>query len=234
MATRQERYLVCLLHLVKTTTWVYQYQRTTLLTAGTGSAVIQSHVVPAVSYKSQTNCSVVKFKKEWKTLLWFLKGCKLTLIIPPSTGEDLLYRYLSNERIPTIAEESPAGGMTYRSNGDRTPIRSIDHIRSGRYLVNVDLHNSATIPYQEDFKKAPMSSTPKRPPAEPSLLVSWITRLKLLTHWHSLPCPQATLSVPSVPLSSCWRCCLSIFSLSFSHFFTPPPTHPFMSHTLAC
>ncbi|XP_062378699.1 connector enhancer of kinase suppressor of ras 3-like isoform X2 [Sardina pilchardus] len=88
-------------------------------------------------------------------------------------GEELLYRYLSNERIPTIAEESPAGGMMYRSNGDRTPVRSLDHIRSGRYLVNVDLHNSATIPYQEDFsKKAPMSSTPKRPPAEPSLLVS--------------------------------------------------------------
>ncbi|XP_042560513.1 connector enhancer of kinase suppressor of ras 3-like isoform X2 [Clupea harengus] len=88
-------------------------------------------------------------------------------------GEELLYRYLSNERIPTIAEESPAGGLTYRSNGDRTPVRGIDHIRSSRYLVNVDLHNSATIPYQEDLsKKAPMSSTPKRPPAEPSLLVS--------------------------------------------------------------
>ncbi|KAL2099129.1 hypothetical protein ACEWY4_005609 [Coilia grayii] len=88
-------------------------------------------------------------------------------------GEDLLYRYLSNERIPTIAEESPASGLTYRSDGDRTPARGIDHIRSSRYLVNIDLHNSATIPYQEDFsKKAPMSSTPKRPPAESSVLVS--------------------------------------------------------------
>lgn len=135
-------------------------------------------------YKYYTNYSVLKFEKEWKisTLFGDFCDCKLTLIIPPFTGEDLLYRYLSNERIPTIAEESPAGGMPYKSKGDRTPVRSIDHIRSGRYLVNVDLHNSATIPFQEDFKKAPMSSTPKRPPAEPSLLVSWITRLKLLTH----------------------------------------------------
>lgn len=148
-----------------------------------------------------------------------------------STGEELLYRYLSNERIPTIAEESPAGGLTYRSNGDRTPVRGIDHIRSSRYLVNVDLHNSATIPYQEDLsKKAPMSSTPKRPPAEPSLLVSWITRLKLLTHWPSLPCPRAPLSVRAVPLSSCLYWCLSIFfSVFFSLFFTPPWTSPFPS-----
>lgn len=186
-------------------------------------ATIQTHVDSAVPYKYQTYCIVLKSVK-WRNgrqvhyVFRRVLGLQANFIISTFTGEDLLYRYLSNERIPTIAEESPAGGMAYKSKGDRTPVRSIDHIRSSRYLVNVDLHNSATIPFQEDFKKAPMSSTPKRPPAEPSLLVSWITRLKLLTHWHSLPCPQATLSVPSVPLSSCWCCCLSIFSLSFSYF----------------
>ncbi|XP_066526124.1 connector enhancer of kinase suppressor of ras 3-like [Hoplias malabaricus] len=85
-------------------------------------------------------------------------------------GEDLLYRYLSNERIPTIAEEIPTTGQSYKSTGERY-IRGVDHVRNSRFLVSVDLHNSSTIPYQEDFtKKTPMTSTPKRPPAESSLL----------------------------------------------------------------
>ncbi|XP_072545590.1 connector enhancer of kinase suppressor of ras 3-like [Salminus brasiliensis] len=85
-------------------------------------------------------------------------------------GEDLLYRYLSNERIPTIAEEIPTTGRSYKSTGERY-VRGVDHVRNSRFLVNVDLHNSATIPYQEDFtKKTPITSTPKRPPTEPSLL----------------------------------------------------------------
>lgn len=92
-----------------------------------------------------------------------------------------MYRYLSNERIPTIAEEVPAAGRTYKSTEDRH-VRGIDHVRNSQFLVSVDLHNNATIPYQEDFAKNAMTSTPKRPPAEPSLLVSWITRLKLLPH----------------------------------------------------
>uniref|UniRef100_A0A8C1PX14 Connector enhancer of kinase suppressor of ras 3 n=1 Tax=Cyprinus carpio TaxID=7962 RepID=A0A8C1PX14_CYPCA len=97
-------------------------------------------------------------------------------------GEDLLYSYLSNERIPTIAEEAPGPGPSYKFTAER-PAYEINSSRNSRFLVNADLHNSATIPYQEDFlKKTPMTSTPKRPPAEPSLLVSWITRLKLLTH----------------------------------------------------
>ncbi|KAF5909707.1 connector enhancer of kinase suppressor of ras 3-like isoform X1, partial [Clarias magur] len=86
-------------------------------------------------------------------------------------GEDLLYRYLSNERIPTIAEEVPAMGRSYRSSEERC-VRGVDHMRNSRCLVNVDLHNNATIPYQEDFAKNAMTSTPKRPPAEPSLLDS--------------------------------------------------------------
>uniref|UniRef100_A0A3B4AAQ0 Cnksr family member 3 n=1 Tax=Periophthalmus magnuspinnatus TaxID=409849 RepID=A0A3B4AAQ0_9GOBI len=96
-------------------------------------------------------------------------------------GEDLLYRYLSNERIPTIAEEVTSLSPPYRPTGDRHLVR-VDHIRGSRYYSNSELHNSATIPYQEDIKKAPVTQVSKRTTAERSLLVSWITRLKLLTH----------------------------------------------------
>lgn len=96
-------------------------------------------------------------------------------------GEDLLYRYLSNERIPTIAEEVPSVSPPYRPAGERHLVR-VDHIRGSRYYSNSDLHNSATIPYQEDMRKAPVAPASKRTTAERSLLVSWITRLKLLTH----------------------------------------------------
>uniref|UniRef100_A0A672IS84 Cnksr family member 3 n=1 Tax=Salarias fasciatus TaxID=181472 RepID=A0A672IS84_SALFA len=96
-------------------------------------------------------------------------------------GEDLLYRYLSNERIPTIAEEVPSVSPPYRPAGERHLVR-VDHIRGSRYYSNSDLHNSATIPYQEDTKKSPVAPISKRATAERSLLVSWITRLKLLTH----------------------------------------------------
>ncbi|XP_040055056.2 connector enhancer of kinase suppressor of ras 3 [Gasterosteus aculeatus] len=90
-------------------------------------------------------------------------------------GEDLLYRYLSNERIPTIAEEVPSVSPPYRPAGERHLVR-VDRIRGSRYYSNSDLHNSATIPYQEDIKKAPVGPTPKRATADRSLLGS---------DWHS-------------------------------------------------
>uniref|UniRef100_A0A7N8YP00 Cnksr family member 3 n=1 Tax=Mastacembelus armatus TaxID=205130 RepID=A0A7N8YP00_9TELE len=96
-------------------------------------------------------------------------------------GEDFLHRYLSNERIPTIAEEVPSVSPAYAHAAERHLVR-VDHIRGSRYYSNSDLHNSATIPYQEDMKKAPVPPITKRTAAERSLLVSWITRLKLLTH----------------------------------------------------
>ena len=106
---------------------------------------------------------------------------KLTPHCLCASGEDLLYRYLSNERIPTIAEEVPSVSPPYRPAGERHLVR-VDHIRGSRYYSNSDLHNSATIPYQEDMRKAPVAPASKRTTAERSLLVSWITRLKLLTH----------------------------------------------------
>ncbi|XP_051502200.1 connector enhancer of kinase suppressor of ras 3-like isoform X1 [Myxocyprinus asiaticus] len=85
-------------------------------------------------------------------------------------GEDLLYRYLSNERIPTIVEEAPGPRSSYKSKAQKLT-HEADHARNSRITVSADLHNSATIPYHEDLiKKTPMTSTPKRPPAEPSLL----------------------------------------------------------------
>ncbi|XP_034050686.1 connector enhancer of kinase suppressor of ras 3-like isoform X1 [Thalassophryne amazonica] len=95
-------------------------------------------------------------------------------------GEDLIYRYLSNERIPTIAEEATSVSPPYRPTGERHLIR-VDHVRGTRYYSNSELHNSATIPYQEDPKNASVAHVTKRTSAERSLLVSWITRLKLLT-----------------------------------------------------
>uniref|UniRef100_A0A8C9QTL2 Connector enhancer of kinase suppressor of ras 3-like n=1 Tax=Scleropages formosus TaxID=113540 RepID=A0A8C9QTL2_SCLFO len=92
-------------------------------------------------------------------------------------------RYLSNEKIPTISGESPPFHLPNRPAGDRPLFRRVDHIRSSHYLVNADLHNSSTMPYQEDLPKKPaVSAAPKSPPPETSLLGSWIARLKLLTH----------------------------------------------------
>ncbi|XP_041105371.1 connector enhancer of kinase suppressor of ras 3 isoform X2 [Polyodon spathula] len=81
-------------------------------------------------------------------------------------GEDVLYRNMSSERIPTIIEESPSMQPLHRSVTERSFMRGVDHIRGSRYFVSADLHSSsATIPYQEEAaRKTPAA-------AEPSLLV---------------------------------------------------------------
>ncbi|XP_061844991.1 connector enhancer of kinase suppressor of ras 3 isoform X2 [Colius striatus] len=99
-------------------------------------------------------------------------------------GEDVLCRYFSNERIPPIIEESPSTQhLLSRPASDKQLVRGTDYIRGSRCFMNTDLHNSATIPFQEEgAKKSAVTSSTKSSSAEPSLLVSWITRLKLLTH----------------------------------------------------
>ncbi|ROL46299.1 Connector enhancer of kinase suppressor of ras 3, partial [Anabarilius grahami] len=97
-------------------------------------------------------------------------------------GEKVLHRYLSNEQIPTISEESPCYPLPYRPTGERQLVRGVDHIRGSQCFINADLHDSATIPYQEAVARKPATKPSKRPPSEPSLLSSWIARLKLLTH----------------------------------------------------
>uniref|UniRef100_A0A671L1B9 Cnksr family member 3 n=1 Tax=Sinocyclocheilus anshuiensis TaxID=1608454 RepID=A0A671L1B9_9TELE len=97
-------------------------------------------------------------------------------------GDEILHRYLSNEQIPTISEESPCYPLPYRPTGERQLIRGVDHIRGSQCFINADLHTSATIPYQEAVARKPAAKSSKRPPSEPSLFSSWIARLKLLTH----------------------------------------------------
>ncbi|KAM6280552.1 connector enhancer of kinase suppressor of ras 3 isoform 2-T2 [Porphyrio hochstetteri] len=103
---------------------------------------------------------------------------------PGRKGEDVLCRYFSNERIPPIIEESPSTQHPLsRPVSDKQLVRGTDYIRGSRCFMNTDLHNSATIPFQEEgAKKSSVTSSTKSSSAEPSLLVSWITRLKLLTH----------------------------------------------------
>ncbi|XP_004082424.2 connector enhancer of kinase suppressor of ras 3 [Oryzias latipes] len=99
-------------------------------------------------------------------------------------GEDPLYRYMSNERIPTIAEEVLSGSPSFRPAGGRHLVR-VDHIRGNRFYSNTDLHNSSTIPYQEDIKKAPVAPFSRRKSAERSLLDSaWFSSSDFLNRYN--------------------------------------------------
>ncbi len=123
----------------------------------------------------------------------------------------------------------------YRPAGERHLVR-VDHIRGSRYYSNSDLHNSATIPYQEDTRKLPVAPVSKRTSAERSLLVSWITRLKLLTHWWCASCPGLPVPVlcpSSVPLIFIVQ--LFFWQLrAFSHSSVPqPPCFPGVTTTTA-
>ncbi|KAK1337918.1 hypothetical protein QTO34_001020 [Cnephaeus nilssonii] len=99
-------------------------------------------------------------------------------------GEDALCRYFSNERIPPIIEESASPPYRFsRPHPERQLVRGADYIRGSRCYLGADLHSSATIPFQEEgTKKKAAPSGAKASAPEPSLLVSWLTRLKLLTH----------------------------------------------------
>lgn len=103
-------------------------------------------------------------------------------------GQDILHRYLSNERISTITEEEPCYPLPYRGHPS---VRGVDHIRGSQCFISADLHSSATIPYQEAAsKKSPASSSASAavtpPPAvtkqSTSLLGGWLARLRLLSH----------------------------------------------------
>ncbi|KAG9484037.1 hypothetical protein GDO78_009767 [Eleutherodactylus coqui] len=97
-------------------------------------------------------------------------------------GDEALSRYFSNERIVPIIEENISSRNYFTRSTDRHLIRGTDYIRGRRGLLNMDLHNSATMPYQEEgSRKHTTSSSSKNTTAEPSLLVSWFTKLKLLS-----------------------------------------------------
>ncbi|XP_063299499.1 connector enhancer of kinase suppressor of ras 3 [Pelobates fuscus] len=97
-------------------------------------------------------------------------------------GDEALSRYFSNERIAPIIEESVNSRNYFSRSTDRQLVRGADYIRGSRGLLNMDLHNSATMPYQEEgAKKHTTPSSSKNSTTEPSALVSWFTKLKLLT-----------------------------------------------------
>ncbi|XP_047430320.1 connector enhancer of kinase suppressor of ras 3 [Mugil cephalus] len=102
-------------------------------------------------------------------------------------GKDVLHRYLSNERISTITEEEPSFPLPYRGHPS---VRGVDHIRGSQCFISADLHNSATIPYQEvTSKKSSSSSSSSSAAVSPpqtvtkqstSLLGVWLARLRQL------------------------------------------------------
>ncbi|KAM7395910.1 hypothetical protein PAMA_007268 [Pampus argenteus] len=96
-------------------------------------------------------------------------------------GQDILLRYLSNEGISTITEEEPCYPLPYRGHPS---IRGVDHIRGSQCFINADLHNTATIPYQEaaSKKSAAVSASPAPAKQPTSLLSGWLARLRLLSH----------------------------------------------------
>uniref|UniRef100_A0A665UHC0 Cnksr family member 3 n=3 Tax=Echeneis naucrates TaxID=173247 RepID=A0A665UHC0_ECHNA len=99
---------------------------------------------------------------------------------PGRKGQDVLHRYLSNEGISTITEEELCFPLPYRGHPS---VRGVDHIRGSQCFINADLHNSATIPYQEAVsKKAASSSSAAVTKQSTSLLGSWLARLRLLSH----------------------------------------------------
>uniref|UniRef100_A0AAX7UMA2 Cnksr family member 3 n=1 Tax=Astatotilapia calliptera TaxID=8154 RepID=A0AAX7UMA2_ASTCA len=108
----------------------------------------------------------------------------------PSTqgrkGKDVLHMYRSNEGISTITEEEPCFPLPYRGHPS---VRGVDHIRGSQCYINANLHNTATIPYQEvGSKKASASTSAAVSPTKgvnkqsTSLLGGWLARLKLLSH----------------------------------------------------
>ncbi|KAJ8008879.1 hypothetical protein DPEC_G00083020 [Dallia pectoralis] len=99
--------------------------------------------------------------------------------------EDILHRYLSNERIATISEEAPCFPLPYRPVEGRSGqlVRGVDHIRGSQCFINADLHNSATIPYQEASARKAAPVDPRRPTSgHSSILGGWLARLRLLSN----------------------------------------------------
>ena len=98
-----------------------------------------------------------------------------------SSGREVLHKYRSNEGISAITEEEPCFPLPYRGH---PMIRGVDHIRGSQCFINADLHNSATMPYQEAATKKPAAPPPLAAVAKQStsLLGGWFARLRLLSH----------------------------------------------------
>ncbi|XP_048457062.1 connector enhancer of kinase suppressor of ras 3-like isoform X1 [Rhincodon typus] len=90
-------------------------------------------------------------------------------------GDDFLYRYFSNDRIPPINEDCAASHISQPAAG-----RHSGRAVSGRYSVSPETRNSMIFPNQQDGPQKSANS-PHKSSLEHST-VSWITRFKLLPH----------------------------------------------------
>lgn len=95
-------------------------------------------------------------------------------------GEDMLRMYMSNERIPPIAEEAPCFPVPYRTTS--VVLRGVDHIRGSQCFINAELHSSATVLYQDTTRRKNRTTRSTKRSSEPSPLSAWFARLKLFTH----------------------------------------------------
>ncbi|XP_049613767.1 connector enhancer of kinase suppressor of ras 3 isoform X1 [Syngnathus scovelli] len=99
-------------------------------------------------------------------------------------GSRHLQRYLSNDGISSITEEKGDEEQCFPLPYRRQPsIRGVDHIRGSRCFISADLHNSATIAFQEAAaKKEPAAAAAAAGGKQStSLLGGWLARLRLLS-----------------------------------------------------
>ncbi|KAM9798288.1 connector enhancer of kinase suppressor of ras 3-like [Neosynchiropus ocellatus] len=89
-------------------------------------------------------------------------------------GQDVPLRRLSNDGISAIAEEEAC--FTHRGH---LSARGVDHIRGSRCLVSADQNLGATAAHQE---AAPEEAAARPNSKNKSLLGSWFSRLRLLSH----------------------------------------------------
>ncbi|MCJ8743885.1 hypothetical protein PDJAM_G00099510 [Pangasius djambal] len=97
-------------------------------------------------------------------------------------GDDVLRMYMSNERIPPIAEEATCFPVPYRPASEKQLLRGIDHIRGSQCFINAELHSSATALYRDTTRRKSRSARSSKRSSEPSPLSAWFARLKLFTH----------------------------------------------------
>ncbi|KAF4071007.1 hypothetical protein AMELA_G00280010 [Ameiurus melas] len=97
-------------------------------------------------------------------------------------GEDVMRMYMSNERIPPIAEEAPCFPVPYRPASEKQLLRGVDHIRGSQCFINAELHSSATVLYRDTTRRKSRTTRSSKRSSEPSSLSAWFARLKLFTH----------------------------------------------------
>ncbi|XP_053470882.1 connector enhancer of kinase suppressor of ras 3 [Ictalurus furcatus] len=107
-------------------------------------------------------------------------------------GEDVMRMYMSNERIPPIAEEAPCFPVPYRPASEKQLLRGVDHIRGSQCFINAELHSSATVLYRDTTRRKSRTTRSSKRSSEPSSLSAWFARLKLFTQRRKPQNPEET------------------------------------------